>query len=249
MRLVNIKNNSKEIKKSSAFANILEQVEKERKRAKIIYYIGISVLVLSLLIFMLFSTLRIPVFSQLGDKILGREEEEVEKEVLEELEIEEETEGKTEEEIGEETEEEIQDEVVQRDVPKQPSIINQNPQPSPTISTEPVLKCSQYDFDYATAYIETAEKIYAEQYVKYLQELEKYDDCMYGKSWDQIYYECEQGLLAIINPIERDEYARVCVRRYYENCELNSAVNSYLNNLQNIETGINEQKKVLQSCY
>lgn len=103
----------KEENNPSAFSHLIEQVEKEKKKARIMYSVGIVVLALSLFSFLLFSPFEVPAFSQLGDRILGREEiqeEEQEKEVVKE-EVEEETPEETPEETeetGEETGEETQ---------------------------------------------------------------------------------------------------------------------------------------------
>jgi hypothetical protein len=230
-----------------AFAEIKEQFKKEEKNTRNVYIVSLGVILLIIFLFLLFSPFRIYYFSDFGDKILGRYGYKIE-EIIEDKIQEEETNYVTEEISKEKV---VEDENL-NESPAQikQSSIKENIIPStPSINSKPILKCSQYDFDYATAYIATSEKIYAEQYAKYLQELAKYQNCMYGKSWDQIYYECEEGLLAILNPLVRDEYARACVKRYYENCELNSAVQSYLKILQNIEIGINEQKIVLKGCY
>jgi hypothetical protein len=74
-------------KETSAFADLLKQVEKERKRAKVVYSVGVGILVLSLFMFLLFSPFKIPVFSQLGDRILGREVVEVKEDEVEEEEV------------------------------------------------------------------------------------------------------------------------------------------------------------------
>jgi len=101
---VKTKKPKKEVNDSSAFSQLVEQVEKERKRARIIYFSGIVVLTLSLFSFLLFSPIRVPAFSDLGDRILGREEVKEEETQVEETEEEvEEKPEETPEETSEET--------------------------------------------------------------------------------------------------------------------------------------------------
>lgn len=114
----------KKKEETSAFADLLKQVEKEKKRAKVVYSVGIVILVLSLLMFLLFSPFKIPVFSQLGDRILGREEI-VEEEVEEEEEI---------EEMEEVEEEEVEEEVVTAPKPKTTTTPTPTPAPAPQVT-------------------------------------------------------------------------------------------------------------------
>jgi hypothetical protein len=241
--------------KTSAFAEIIKQVEREKKKAKIIYSIGLSILVVGLFIFLLFSPFKIPVFSQLGDQILGKEEREPEEKVVEEIEAQEEEkeveeaveEGKMEEEDSE------GDAIVQEErlFQEQPSTTIQNIEPTPTPeATGPTLKCSQYDYDYATAYIEAAEILYAERYEEYLLEVAEYDECVFGKTYNEIYEMCDSELSeAIRDPLYRADSNAACVDRYYENCEMNDSRAWYLKELERLETGIYEQESVLESCY
>lgn len=73
----------KNIDEASAFSHLLKEVEKEKKRARIAYITGGSLLVLALIAFLMFGPFRVPVLSQMGDKILNRDND-VEIETVEE---------------------------------------------------------------------------------------------------------------------------------------------------------------------
>jgi hypothetical protein len=91
----------------SAFSHLLEEVEKDKKKARIFYSVVISLMVIALLTFLIFSPLQVPVFSQIGDRILGREDvgkEGIEEEKIEEEEVLQEEEPEEEGEVGEKEE-------------------------------------------------------------------------------------------------------------------------------------------------
>lgn len=96
--------NKKNLQESAAFAEIIAEVEKEKKKTRVLYFVAIVVLSMSLITFLLFSSLRIPIFSQLGDKILGRDQlvENKKTELGDNLEDEVEKEEKKIEEVNEE---------------------------------------------------------------------------------------------------------------------------------------------------
>jgi len=94
---VKTKKNPKKIAKDRLpLSEVIQKFEKKKKRVKIIY--SICIIFLLLIIFLLFGPLKVPLFSQLGDNILGREQrdlaqvEEVSKEVVDIDEISEEEE-------------------------------------------------------------------------------------------------------------------------------------------------------------
>ena len=122
----------KEENNSSALSHLIEQVEKEKKKARIMYSVGIVVLVLSLFSFLLFSPFEIPAFSQLGEKILRREEV---REENPDIIIEEEEQPEL-EEVAEEIEEETEEskKVVEKEV------TTTTPKPAPKPAPEPTPK-------------------------------------------------------------------------------------------------------------
>lgn len=147
----------KEVNNSSAFSQLIKQVEKEKKRARIMYSVALVVLVSSLFTFLLFSPFEVPAFSRLGDRILGREEkqEEEKKAVKEET-----------EEVEEDTKEVVEEEEL---VTEPSTIIHPptipapatTPSPSTAITPEPPIStkvektysCSSYEMeDYGRGY-------------------------------------------------------------------------------------------------
>jgi hypothetical protein len=68
------KQNTKGKEDSLAFASLMEEVEKSRKKAKVFYISGLVLVVLAVFSFLLFGPVTVPVFSELGDKILDNTE-------------------------------------------------------------------------------------------------------------------------------------------------------------------------------
>jgi hypothetical protein len=133
---VNNKKTTKEKDEGLAFATLMGEFEKSKRRAKI-YYISASVLVvLAVFSFLLFGPITVPVFSQLGDNILNREEVQ-----LEEVEYV--------EEVEEEPDEEIVEEDVEEEEPDEEEVVEKNvattskptPDPEPPPETGP--DCSE----------------------------------------------------------------------------------------------------------
>lgn len=139
----------KKKEEKSAFSDLIKQMEKEKKKARIVYFVGITVLVLSLIMFLLFSPFKIPVFSQLGDRILGREEVEV----VEVEETEKETEAEEVEEEAEEVEEEVEE--VKEEVVAPTPTLKATPTTTPTPAPAPkVYNCTDSEIEEWRAGIE-----------------------------------------------------------------------------------------------
>jgi len=113
---------------NSEVTKLLEEIKKEKKKARITYSVGISLIVVALFSFLIFSPLKVPVFSQIGDRILGREvieEEREEEEVVKEEEPEEEP----------EEEEEVVEEEVEEETPP-PASTSQTTAPPPASTSQ-----------------------------------------------------------------------------------------------------------------
>lgn len=65
---------NKNEKKSSASPRSTKSANREKRKATLPYFVGASIFLISILSFFLFSPFTLPIFSQFGDKILGREE-------------------------------------------------------------------------------------------------------------------------------------------------------------------------------
>jgi len=182
---VKTKKPKKEENNSSAFSHLIEQVEKEKKRAKIMYSVGIVVLSLSLFSFLLFSPFEVPAFSQLGDKILGREE--VQEEEPEKEEVVEEPEEEEEPEEIEEPKEEEEEKVVetqrvyvqQQAPPPPPPAPEPEPESEPEPEPEPLYSCPSNTMEY-----------YIDEYCKNLGNANYYDEIARGIREDA-WGECE----------------------------------------------------------
>lgn len=129
------KQNKKGKEESLAFASLMEEIEKSRKKAKIFYISGLVLVVLAVFSFLLFGPVTVPVFSELGDKILNNTEiveveEEPKEDMVEEVE-------EPEEETKEETKE--PEENVERKVTTTPT---KTTTPKPTPEPEPTYLCT-----------------------------------------------------------------------------------------------------------
>lgn len=128
----------KEVNNSSDTPQTTELNAYEKRKARIAYVVAIVVLILSLFSFLLFSPFKVPIFSQLGEKILGIQE------VSEQDEIEETSEKEEEEEELEEIPKE-EEEVVSTSTPtpapetspKPTSTSASTPTPAPTLAPTP----------------------------------------------------------------------------------------------------------------
>jgi cytoskeletal protein RodZ len=124
--------NTKEKESSLAFASLMEEVEKSRKKAKIFYISGLVLVVLAVFSFLLFGPVTVPVFSELGDKILNKTE------VVEEQELEEDTPEVAEKEEEPEEEVEEPEKVVEKEVATTTPTKTTTPKPTP----EPTYLCT-----------------------------------------------------------------------------------------------------------
>lgn len=124
--------NTKEKESSLAFASLMEEVEKSRKKAKIFYISGLVLVVLAVFSFLLFGPVTVPVFSELGDKILNKTE------VVEEQELEEDTPEVAEEEEEPEEEVEEPEKVIEKEVTTTTPTKTATPKPTP----EPTYLCT-----------------------------------------------------------------------------------------------------------
>ena len=66
--------NQQREEENPVFAELMKKVENEKKKTKIVYLVATGILLSSIFAFLLFGPFRVPIFSQLGDKILSREE-------------------------------------------------------------------------------------------------------------------------------------------------------------------------------
>jgi len=122
--------------------------------------------------------------------------------------------------------------------------------PTETEPTTPTLKCTQYEYDYATAFIPAATEVYNDLYNSYQEEVTKYQNCMFGYTYNELYEICDSELSdAIRNPLTRDEFNQQCIQRYYSDCEMNDSRDWYATQMENKLATINEQKAILESCY
>jgi hypothetical protein len=139
MTKVKNKQNKKSKEESLAFASLIEEVEKSRKRAKIFYISGLVLVILSVFSFLLFGPLTVPIFSELGENILGRSEvARVEEEDVVVEEVPEEVTEQEVEDIREEEEPQEKEQVVEKKVATTPKT-----QPKPT--PEPTYVCTDQE--------------------------------------------------------------------------------------------------------
>lgn len=122
--------------------------------------------------------------------------------------------------------------------------------PVETKPTTPTLKCTQYEYDYATEFIPAATKVYNELSASYQKEVAEFESCMYGQTWNELYEMCDSKLSSLItDPVARGNLIRQCIQSYYSDCEMNNSSEWYETQMANKLAAINEQKAILDSCY
>lgn len=122
--------------------------------------------------------------------------------------------------------------------------------PVETEPTTPTLKCTQYEYDYATAFIAAATPVYNDLYNSYQTEVAEYEDCMYGQTYNELYDFCDSKLSSLItDPVTRGNLIRQCIQSYYSDCEMNNSSDWYETQMALKLAAINEQKAILDSCY
>ena len=115
---------------------------------------------------------------------------------------------------------------------------------------ESPLKCTQYEYDYATAFIAAATPVYNDLYNSYQTEVAEYEDCMYGQTYNELYDFCDSKLSSLItDPVTRGNLIRQCIQSYYSDCEMNNSSDWYETQMALKLAAINEQKAILDSCY
>lgn len=122
--------------------------------------------------------------------------------------------------------------------------------PVETKPTTPTLKCTQYEYDYATEFIPAATKVYNELSVSYQKEVVEFESCMYGQTWNELYEMCDSKLSSLItDPLARGNLIRQCIQSYYSDCEMNDSSEWYETQMANKLAAINVQKSILNGCY
>lgn len=122
--------------------------------------------------------------------------------------------------------------------------------PTETEPTAPILKCTQYEYDFATAFIPAATEVYNELYASYLSEVAEYETCRYGQTWNELYQMCDSKLSSLItDPAIRSNLNYQCIQNYYSDCEMNDSSDWYARQMEDKLVAINEQKAILASCY
>lgn len=159
-------------------------------------------------------------------------------------------EQKIEEDITEDPAVEEENDSSQEEIPQDTKKTTKPPTPIPTEPTTPTLKCTQYEYDYATAFIPAAETVYADLYASYQREIAEYQDCMYGQSYSELYAECDSKLSSLItDPTSRNNLNIQCVQSHYSDCEINNSSDWYETQMANKLAAINVQKVILDGCY
>lgn len=138
----------------------------------------------------------------------------------------------------------------QEEIPQETKKTTKPPTPVPTEPTTPTLKCTQYEYEYATAFIPAATEVYNELYASYQKEVAEFESCMYGQTWNELYEMCDSKLSSLItDPVARGNLIRQCIQSYYSDCEMNNSSEWYETQMANKLAAINVQKAILDSCY
>lgn len=167
-------------------------------------------------------------------EIINNENEKIEDDLLENPSVEEEVDS-SQQEIPQET----------KKITKPPTPVPTEPEP-----TTPTLKCTQYEYDYATAFIPAATEVYNELYASYQKEVAEFESCMYGQTWNELYEMCDSKLSSLItDPVARGNLIRQCIQSYYSDCEMNDSSEWYETQMANKLAAINVQKSILNGCY
>jgi hypothetical protein len=195
-------------KETSAFASLMEDYEKSKKRAKIFYISGGILVFLSVFSFLLFGPLTVPVFSELGESILNKEEQTVEIKEEEQPELEDVTEEEKKEE-GEE--EEVEEEVIEKKVtttPTKTTTPKSEPEAEPEPEEEEVVVCTDQELADINAEIDMYNDLIENSvYLKEEEEMEvcatKFSNCAAicydrweeGAKLEECYDDCETTVL------------------------------------------------------
>jgi hypothetical protein len=201
-----------EIKETSAFASLVEDYEKSKKRAKFLYISGGILVVLSVFSFLLFGPITVPVFSELGGKIWRKEEvvlgeKDKYEEKIEEIEEEQDGEEVVEQEIEEEQEEKQVNPTTTSTQPNRVVEPKPEPKPEPEEEEEVVVCTDQELADINTEINKYNDLIENSVYLKEEEEMEvcatKFSNCAAicydrweeGAKLEECYDDCETTVL------------------------------------------------------